>query len=140
MPAAHAPRRVLVGLKALFDHSEGGEERVDPGVAELRPAVGVEHLDPGERELDVGEGGLHERRVLSTAAGAAHDLPVVQVDEQADVAPAGPGAHVGEVGRHVGAREVAVEAPAEHVGGVGRGGGARRPGRPLCIVKPDFRF
>lgn len=76
--------------------------------------VGVEHLDPGEGELDVREGGLHERRVLSTAAGAAHDLPVVQVDEQADVAPAGPGAHVGEVGRHVGAREVAVEAVDVH--------------------------
>ena len=38
MPAAHAPRRVLVGLKALFDHSEGGQDRVDLGVAELRPA------------------------------------------------------------------------------------------------------
>lgn len=106
---------------------EGGQERVDPGVAGLRPAVRVEHLDRGERELDVREGGLHEQRVLAPAAGAAHDLPVVQVDEQADVAPARPGAHVGEVGRHVGARAVAVEAPAERVGGVGQGGGARGP-------------
>lgn len=113
---------------------EGGQDRVDLGVAELRPAVGVEHLDPGERELDVREGGLHERRVLAPTAGAAHDLPVVQVDEQADVAPARSGAHVGEVGRHVGARAVAVEAPAEHVGGVGRGGGARGP-RPAPGIR-----
>ena len=88
------------------------------------PPIAVEGLDGGERERRVREGGLDQPRVLAPPARAADYLAVVQVDEQARVAPRAAGARVGEVGRDVGARRVAVEPPREHV-----------VGRRLCLVK-----
>lgn len=85
----------------------------------------MEDLDGGERERHVREGGLDQPRVLAPPARAADYLAVVQVDEQAHVAPRAAGAHVGGVGRDVGARRAAVEPPREHVVGGRR---LRRPG------------
>lgn len=47
---------------------EVGRDRVDLGVAELRPALGMGRLDPIEGKLDVRERGLDQRGILAPAA------------------------------------------------------------------------
>lgn len=74
--------------------AEGLEHQVDLGVVELAAAVRVEYLDVRD-----GEGERHERRldqpgVLPGPGGVADDLPVAEVDEQADVVPRGSDAHI----------------------------------------------
>jgi len=72
------------------------------------------YVEQGER--DGGEGGLDKVGVLAGARGVADDLAVVQVDEQADVAPCAEHAHVGEVAYDVGVRGVPVELAVQDVG------------------------
>ena len=95
-------------------------------------------------DLDVrdGEGERRERRldqpgVLPGPGGVADDLPVAGVDEQADVVPRGPDAHVGQVAAYMGARRPAAEAARDDVGHVGL---VDRPGvhlEPLPAVCAD---
>lgn len=116
-------------------YAEGLEHQVDLGVVELAAAVRVEYLDVRD-----GEGGRRERRldrsgVFPGPGGVADDLPVVEVDEQADVVPRAPDAHVGQVAAYMGARRPAVEAARDDVGHVGLVG---RPGvhlEPLPAVR-----
>lgn len=116
-------------------YAEGLEHQVDLGVVELAAAVRVEYLDVRD-----GEGGRRERRldrsgVFPGPGGVTDDLPVVEVDEQADVVPRGPDAHVGQVAAYMGARRPAVEAARDGVGHVGLVG---RPGvhlEPLPAVR-----
>lgn len=65
------------------------------------------------------------------------DLSVAGVDEQADVVPRGPDAHVGQVAAYMGARRPAAEAARDDVGHVGL---VDRPGvhlEPLPAVCAD---
>ena len=110
--------RVVVGAALGGERpldAERLKHEVDLGVVELAAAVGVEDLDVRDRELQGREGCLDELRPLAASRRAADDLPVVEVDEQADVAPGAAGAHVGEVAADVRARSVPVEGPVEHV-------------------------
>ena len=89
-----------------------------------------------------GEGGRRERRldqpdVLPGPGGAAGDLPVAGVDEQAGVVPRGPDAHVGQIAAYMGARRPAAEAARDDVRHVGL---VYRPGvhlEPLSAVCAD---
>lgn len=117
-PVRRLHHRVVVGVAGARHrppYAEGVEHGADLAVAELGAPVAVEDLDVGERERDVREGRLHEARALAPPARAADDLAVVEVDEQADVAPGAAGAHVGEVAADVRARSVPVEGPVERV-------------------------
>ena len=117
-PVRRLAGRVVVGAALGGERpldAEGLQHEVDLGVVELAAAVGVEHLDVGYRELEGGEGGLHEPRVLARAGRVADYLPVVEVDEQADVAPGAGDAHVGEVAAYVRARRAAVELAGDQV-------------------------
>lgn len=91
------------------------EHEADLGVVELAAAVGAEDLDVRDRELQGREGRLDELRTPSPARRVADDLPVAEVDEQADAAPGAAGAHVGEVAADARARSAPVEGPVEHV-------------------------
>ena len=118
-------------------NAEGLEHQVDLGVVELAAAARAEHLDVRDRD-----GGRRERRldqpgVLPGPGGVADDLPVAGVDEQADVVPRGPDAHVGQVAAYLGARRPAAEAARDDVGHVGL---VDRPGvhlEPLPAVCAD---
>ena len=118
-------------------NAEGLEHQVDLGVVELAAAARAEHLDVRDRD-----GGRRERRldqpgVLPGPGGVADDLPVAGVDEQADVVPRGPDAHVGQVAAYMGARRPAAEAARDDVGHVGL---VDRPGvhlEPLPAVCAD---
>ena len=118
-------------------NAEGLEHQVDLGVVELAAAARAEHLDVRDRD-----GGRRERRldqpgVLPGPGGVADDLPVAGVDEQADVVPRGPDAHVGQVAAYMGARRPAAEAARDDVGHVGL---IDRPGvhlEPLPAVCAD---
>ena len=116
-------------------YAEGLEHQVDLGVVELAAAVRAEDLDVRD-----GEGERRERRpdqpgVLPGLGGVADGLPVVEVDEQADVVPRGPDAHVGQIAAYMGARRSAAEAARDDVRRVGL---VDRPGvhlEPLPAVK-----
>lgn len=118
-------------------NAEGLEHQVDLGVVELAAAARAEHLDVRDRD-----GGRRERRldqpgVLPGPGGVADGLPVAGVDEQADVVPRGPDAHVGQVAAYMGARRPAAEAARDDVGHVGL---VDRPGvhlEPLPAVCAD---
>jgi len=118
-------------------NAEGLEHQVDLGVVELAAAARAEHLDVRDRD-----GGRRERRldqpgILPGPGGVADDLPVAGVDEQADVVPRGPDAHVGQVAAYMGARRPAAEAARDDVGHVGL---VDRPGvhlEPLPAVCAD---
>lgn len=118
-------------------NAEGLEYQVDLGVVELAAAAHAEHLDVRDRD-----GGRRERRldqpgVLPGPGGVADDLPVAGVDEQADVVPRGPDAHVGQVAAYMGVRRPAAEAARDDVGHVGL---VDRPGvhlEPLPAVCAD---
>ena len=62
-----------------------------------------------------------------------HDLAVVEVHQQADVAPLPPGADVGQVAHDMGTRRMAVEAPVEQVGQ--RGLVRLRPRGPVFLPR-----
>ena len=96
--------------------AEGPERLVYRGVGELAAAVGAEGLDAGQRESHGGERRLHRVGVAPIADRVPDDLAVVQIRQQADVAPLPPGADVGRVAHDMGARRVPVEAPVEQVG------------------------
>lgn len=71
-----------------------------------------------------GEGGRRKRRldqpdVLPGPGGAAGDLPVAGVDEQAGVVPRGPDAHVGQIAAYMGARRPAAAPARDDVRRVG---------------------
>ena len=66
-----------------------------------------------------GERGLHQPGVLALAGRVPDDLAVVQVDQQADVAPPGSHAHIGEVADDVGPGRAPVELLVDDVGDVG---------------------
>ena len=61
----------------------------------------------------------------------ADDLPVVEVDEQADVVPRRPDAHAGQVAAYMGARRPAAEAARDDVRHVGL---VDRPGVLLALL------
>ena len=104
-------------------YAEGLEHQVDLGVVELAAAVRVEYLDVRDGEGERRERRLDQPGVLPGPGGVADYLPVVEVDEQADVVPRGPDAHVGQVAAYMGARHPAAEAAR-------RRRSARRPRRP----------
>lgn len=100
-------------------YAEGLWHQVDLGVGELAVAVSVEGPDARD-----GEGGRRERRldqpdVLPGPGGAAGDLPVAGVDEQAGVVPRGPDAHVGQIAAYMGARRPAAAPARDDVRRVG---------------------
>ncbi|EBA38632.1 transposase, IS116/IS110/IS902 family [Collinsella aerofaciens ATCC 25986] len=118
-------------------NAEGLEHQVDLGVVELAAAVRVEDLDVRDGEGERRERRLDQPGVLPGPGGVADDLPVVEVDEQADVVPRGPDAHVGQVAAYMGARRPAAEAARDDVGHVGL---VDRPGvhlEPLPAVCAD---
>lgn len=118
-------------------YAEGLEHQVDLGVVELAAAVRVEYLDVRDGEGERRERRLDQPGVLPGPGGVADDLPVVEVDEQADVVPRGPDAHVGQVAAYMGARRPAAEAARDDVGHVGL---VDRPGvhlEPLPAVCAD---
>ena len=100
-------------------YAEGLEHKVDLGVVELAAAVRVEYLDVRDGEGERRERRLDQPGVLPGPGGVADDLPVVEVDEQADVVPRRPDAHVGQVAAYMGARRPAAEAARDDVGHVG---------------------
>ena len=100
-------------------YAEGLEHQVDLGVVELAAAVRVEYLDVRDGEGERRERRLDQPGVLPGPGGVTDDLPVVEVDEQADVVPRGPDAHVGQVAAYMGARRPAAEAARDDVGHVG---------------------
>ena len=100
-------------------NAEGLEHQVDLGVVELAAAVRVEDLDVRDGEGERRERRLDQPGVLPGPGGAADDLPAAEVDEQADVVPRGPDAHVGQVAAYMGARRPAAEAARDDVGHVG---------------------
>lgn len=79
----------------------------------------MEHLDVGNREVQGREGRSDQVRVFPRAGGMAHYFSVVQVDEQADVAPSVADAHVRQVAAHVRARGAPPKAPRHDVGRIG---------------------
>lgn len=118
-------------------NAEGLEHQVDLGVVELAAAVRVEDLDVRDGEGERRERRLDQPGVRPGPGGVADDLPVVEVDEQADVVPRGPDAHVGQVAAYMGARRPAAEAARDDVGHVGL---VDRPGvhlEPLPAVCAD---
>ena len=115
-------------------YAEGLEHQVDLGVVGLAAAVRVEDLDVRDGEGEHRELRLDQPGVLPGPGGVADDLPVVEVDEQADAVPRGPDAHVGQVAAYMGARRPAAEAARD---GVRRVGLVDRPGvhpEPLLAV------
>lgn len=115
--------------------AEGLEHQVDLGVVELAAAVRVEHLDVRDGEGERRERRLDQPGVLPGPGGVVDDLPVVEVDEQADVVPRGPDAHVGQVTAYMGARRPAAEAArgdVRHVGLVYRPGMHLEPLPAVC--------
>ncbi len=73
--------------------------------------------------------------ILPGPGGVADDLPVAGVDEQADVVPRGPDAHVGQVAAYMGARRPTAEAARDdvrHVGLVDRPGVHLEPLPAAC--------
>ena len=116
-------------------YAEGLEHQVDLGVVELAAAVRVEDLDVRDGEEERPERRLDRPGVLPGPGGVADDLPVAEVDEQADVVPRGPDAHVGQVAAYMGARRPAAEAARDdirHVGLVYRPGVHLEPLPAVC--------
>ena len=116
-------------------YAEGLEHQVDLGVVELAAAVRVEYLDVRDGEGERRERRLDQPGVLPGPGGVTDDLPVVEVDEQADVVPRGPDAHVGQVAAYMGARRPAAEAARDdvrHVGLVDRPGVHLEPLPAAC--------
>ena len=103
-------------LRERPGYAENLEELVERRVVELRSPVGMEHVYVEQREREGRERGLDQIGVLLGPCGVPHNLAVVQVYDQAYVAPRAEHAHVGEVADHVGVRCVAVELAREHVG------------------------
>ena len=116
-------------------YAEGLEHQVDLGVVELAAAVSVEDLDVRDREGERRERRLDQPGVLPGPGGVPDDLPVAEVDEQADVVPRRPDAHVGQVAAYIGARRPAAEAARDdvrHVGPVDRPGVHLEPLPAVC--------
>lgn len=115
--------------------AEDLEHLVYRGVGELASAVRVENPDVGQGEPHGGERRLHQAGVAPVADRVPDDLAVAGVDQQADVAPLPPGAHVRQVAYDMGAGCVPVEAPVEQVRQ--RGLARLRAGRP--VLPPRVR-
>lgn len=113
--------------------AEDLEHLVYRGVGELASAVRMENLDVGQGEPHDGERRLHQVGVAPVADRVPDDLAVVEVDQQADVAPLPPGAHVRQVAYDMGAGRVSVEAPVEQVGQ--RGLVRLRPRGPVFLPR-----
>ena len=110
-------RASLRRQRALY--LEDVQKLVDGGVVELRASIHAEDLYVAQREAQRGERGLHQPGVLALAGRVPDDLAVVQVDQQADVAPPGSHAHIGEVADDVDPGRAPVELPVDDVGDVG---------------------
>ena len=95
--------------------AEDLEHLVYRGVGELASAVRMEDPDVGQGEPHGGERRLHQVGVAPVADRVPDDLAVAGVDQQADVDPLPPGAHVRQVAYDMGAGRVPVEAPVEQV-------------------------